>query len=538
MAKKILQFEDVDFDTLCMYGGADAVATLQITKKLWPSITAKPLYLAFSGSGPAQETRLPSIYEELLAVKAPAHEFIVDMEVEGIPYDIPGNKRMAGDMEKEIAALEQEVNSHLGISPGDMNYDSSDDLMDLLYGERFKMAAPIQTGSGDDSTSYDALEELLGMYPEHKPWLKPLARRRRLASMYRSFIGPYVDKFVKRDGRVHPSYNLFGTSSHRISSSDPNLLNLPAFRSSKPYDIRSLYLAPEGAYAFLTMDFSSCEVKILAAMCGDEGLVQACREGKDFHTYTACLIYHMDYDEVIAVLESTDEARAINPELAARYSYCKEKRQGAKSVTFGLLYGSSAKAIAGQLHTTEEEVQKIMAAYFEVFPNIQLFIENAHRMAIHNHMLVTPFGQRKQSMGTSRVFKRTAVYNASLRNAQNFLIQSTASTLGLLVFAKINEEMKKLGGAIMCTVYDSFEAYVPLDKVAEALRIGYYYMNEWPQEQWPWLTFPIGADAEIGFDWGKTLQTAHEGSSQEECMALLRKCNAKELDRRMAYQAA
>lgn len=537
MAKKPLSFEDVNFDTLCRYGAADAIATLRILKKLWPDACAKPKYLHFQGEE-RREIYLPSIYEEISNVKMPAHEFIVDMEVEGIPYNVAANRKMAEDMETEIVSLEVEINTALGAQPGEINFDSSDDLTDLLYGERFKMAAPVQTSSGDDSTSYDALEELLRNYPEHKAWLKPLARRRRIASMFRSFIGPYVEKFVKRDGRIHPSYNLFGTSSHRISSSDPNLLNLPAWRSSKPYDIRSLYTAPEGAYAFLTMDFSSCEVKILAAMCGDEGLVQACREGKDFHTYTACIIYNLDYDEVKAALDSTDEERQNDPELASRYAYYKDRRQASKSVTFGLLYGSSAAAIAVQLHSTEEEVQKIMAAYFDVFPKIRSFINNAHRMAVHNHMLVTPFGQRKQAIGTSRAFKRTAVYNASLRNAQNFLIQSTASTLGLIVFTKINEELKKLGGAIMCTVYDSWEGYVPLDRVAEALQIGYYYMNQWPQETYDWLTFPIGADAEIGFDWGRSLQAAHEGVSQEECVALLKRCNETEYNRRVALQAA
>ena len=200
----------------------------------------------------------------------------------------------------------------------------------------------------------------------------------------------------------------------------------------------------------------------------------------------------------------------------------------------GLLYGSSAAAIAEQLKTSQEAVHKIMAAYFDIFPKIKEFIDNAHRMAVHNNMLVTPFGQRKQAAGTLRPFKRTAVYNASLRDAQNCVIQSTASTLGLLVFAKINEELRKMGGAIMCTVYDSWEGYVPIDRLADAIKLGYYYMNDWPQEQWPWLTFPIGADAEIGFDWGRSLKGVHDGISQEDCEKLLQACNDAEYRRRMA----
>jgi len=528
MAKaKNIAFENVDFHDLCNYAGTDGIVTLEIMKRIWPDVTRKPIYRYFFQNGEVKDIVLPSIVEEMDTVKMPAHEFLTDMEVEGMPYDKERAEIMGTAMRREIESLERRI--HDFIDPG-YNLDSDKDLTALLYTPQgFNLKSPFKTKKGGEATSYEALEVLIGNYPEHEAWLKPLARRRKVAGIYRGFIETYREKYVRRDGKVHASYNLFGTSSHRISSNDPNMLNLPAWRSSKPYDLRSLYtvprkMSPDGLnvineiFAFITMDFSSCEVKILAALCEDEGLIQACREGKDFHTYTFSTISGIPYDDIRKVLKASEAALKADPTLAKLHEEYSDQRQAYKATTFGLIYGSSNEAIATGIGRPIDEVNKIIEAYFTTFPKIKTFIENAHRMAIHNHYLVTPFGQRKQAAGTLPCFRKTAVYNASLRNAQNFLVQSTASTLGLLVFTEINKKLREMGGAVICTVYDSWEGYVPISRLAEAVEMGFYYMNDWPQQQWSWLTFPIGADAEVGINWGKSLQEVKRGVTQEQCL--------------------
>lgn len=189
------------------------------------------------------------------------------------------------------------------------------------------------------------------------------------------------------------------------------------------------------------------------------------------------------------------------------------------------MYGSSVRGIALGLEVSEEEAQMIIDAYFKVYPRIKDFVEKCHQEAKDNHWVFTPFGQRKMEFGTMDCFRRTAVYNAAMRNSQNVKIQSPASTLGLVAFSKMSEEIKKIGGKAICTVYDSIELQVPIDRVAEAIEIGYYCMDDWPQQYFDWLDFPIGADSEVGFSWGD-VKEVHRGSTQEDVNRILLNINS------------
>lgn len=322
-------FEDLDYKGMLTYAGVDGIVTLDILKEMWPLLAESPLYTEFTGNGDMRQVRAPSIVKELTTVKSRALEFIVNMEVDGIPYDIAGNRAMATQMEEELNLLEDRIYAGIG---GQINLASAKEVGDLLYG-KMGFECPLRTKSGEDSVSGDALKALAEKHDYS--WLKDMNRRKNIQSMYNGFIRTYVEDFVKSDGCVHPEYNLHGTSSHRISSDNPNLLNLPRYGSSKPYDIRSLYLAPPG-YVFLTLDFSSCEVKVLAAMCKDPTMMKAIVEGYDFHTYTASIINKLSYEEMIHVLESKDEERRGNPALKKQYDRYKELRQAAKAVTLDL----------------------------------------------------------------------------------------------------------------------------------------------------------------------------------------------------------
>lgn len=445
MAKNLggLTFEDYPYNELIDYAGIDALVTLDILKKVWPTITRKDKYIAFTDTRASYITYPPTIAWELKNIKAEALRFIVDMEVVGMPYDIALNQRLKHDMAIEVDEL---TDSILTALPSKINLDSAKELGTLLYGT-LGFTPPMQTKSGDDATSGDALGEL---YNQHGlQWLADLQKRKNMVSVYRSFIETYVEKFVKRDGRIHPEYNLQGTSSHRISSDNPNLLNLP--RSCYQYDIRAAYTAPQGM-VFLTMDFSSCEVKILAALSGDETMIRAIRQGLDFHTFTASIISGVPYDEIREVLDSSKAAMEADPVLKKKYKQYKEMRQNAKATTFGILYGSSIGGLAMKLGITEKEAEQLVEKYFGVYPRIKDFVESSHAMAKANHYVYTPFGQRKQQFATLPPYRGAAVANAALRNSQNVRIQSTASTLGLMSFTEVNRRLKAIGGAVMCTV--------------------------------------------------------------------------------------
>lgn len=148
---------------------------------------------------------------------------------------------------------------------------------------------------------------------------------------------------------------------------------------------------------------------------------------------------------------------------------------------------------------------------------VKVFISDQHAMAARNQMVYSPFGQRKQEHGARQVFKGSAVYNAALRNSQNVGIQGPASTFGLICFAMLNRELRKrnIGRAVL-TVYDSIEFEVLRGHEAEAIELAYYYLDDWPVEEFDWLNFKVGCDGELGNTFG-TLEEVHRGITQAEC---------------------
>lgn len=497
-------YEDYPFEDLCIYGGIDNIVTSEILAAMWKVITDRPSFNHYSG-GKLSKVKAPSIFEEHLEVKSKAIRFVCDLERAGMAYNIDGNRAMDLTMRQEIEETKISIFRALG---REFNLESDVDLGDFLYGEDgCNFDVLLRTKHNAPATSGDALKALYDQY-KHE-WLLDIKKYVDISSMHNSFIKTYVGDWIKSDGRVHPQYNLHGTSSHRISSSSPNLLNLP--RGYYGYNIRQLYTTV-GRMVFLTFDFSSCEVKILAALSGDPMMIQACRDKLDFHSFTASMMYNLDYDELVAVLE--DEHHPL-------YKEYKNLRQGAKAVTFGLLYGSSVNGIAFTLHKSVEEAQEIIDTYFDKFPRVKTFIADCHAMAKDNGFVYTPFGQRKQEFGATDCFMGSTAYNGSLRNAQNVMIQSPASTLGLIVFSELNERVKALGGRAVCTVYDSIELEIPIDRLAEAVEIGFLTMDDWPVERFDWLDFAIGADCEIGWNWGDIVKVKR-GATQESLMNMLR----------------
>lgn len=498
-------YEDFPFDSLMTYAGVDTYVTYSVLKKLFPVLVATPDYKTPNGDGSWDIVKAPSIIRESLDVKRDALQFMVDLIVNGIQYDISGNQTYDLRMRAHLEQLEDSIFTKSGMK---WNLDSDLENEEILF-DKFGLITSVKTKGGSPSTSGDALKEILEANPQHD-WLKDLLVRNDVASIHRSFIHEYVPKYVKRDGRVHPNYNLHGTSSHRISGDRPNLLNIPSPKHG--YNIRSLYGVSPGN-AFLTFDFSSCEVKILAALCKDEKMLEAILNGLDFHSFTASQMYKIPYTEMNAVIKAEDKN---DP----RFKGYKNYRKNAKAVTFGILYGSSVGGVAMSIGCTPDEAQKIIDSYFLTYPRIKEFVAKCHKEAEWNKWIYTAFNQRKMEYGLMDMFKGTAVYNAALRNAQNNKIQGPASTLGLVAFSKFNKEIKKLGGKSICTVYDSCELEVPIERLAEAIEIGYQCLDDYPVEAFDWLDFKIGCDAEVGYNWGE-LASVHRGVTQEQVLKLL-----------------
>lgn len=498
-------YEDFPAEDLFLYAGVDCLATSTLLSRVFPRVVERKPYV-YSERGQATKKVAPAIIDFMEGLEMPAHEFIIDMEINGIKYDVDLNKKQAAQIEEELPDLEEKVFSLFGRK---FNPDSGKEMSNILYGE-LGFTPPSFTKSNEPSTDGDALIKLA---TEHDlEWLKVLARRNNLASVHRTFFKNYVEDFVKRDGRVHPSYNLFGTSSFRITGDTPNLTQLPNEVTEKRlgYSIRNCFTVDPGDF-FLCADYSSAEVKVLGALCKDPKLLRAIQEGKDFHSYSASSMYGIPYDEFVHVLEY----KGVEPELLGRRGQYKAMRQGAKALTFGILYGSSVRGIAYNLGITEQEASRLIGLYFKEFPLIEVYVKDSHNMAKWNHYVMNAFGQAKRQFGAMNLFSRTAVHNAALRNSQNVRVQSTASSMGLRAFSWVNEDIKPLQGKSLCTVYDSLEVSGPIGRGAEIVERVFYNMDDRPVKEFDWLDLPIGTDVEIGFTWGH-MEKVKRGITQVE----------------------
>lgn len=511
---KYLTYEDFDYEKLLQYAGIDCIATSTVLAKVFPKITEEPVFKISDENGNRVETKAPAIIKSVTEVEMVAHEYILDLEINGMKYDVDKNVEYANRMVEEIKTLEDKIFR----VTGEFNWNSGVEMQKLLYG-KMGFEPPSLTKSGDPSTDGDALLTLAGLDPmsfkydapdSSKQWLADMAKMKDINAAYNTFVKTYVKDFVKRDGRIHPSYNLHGTSSFRITGSDPNLTQLP--RAKHGYNLRECYTVEHG-YVFLAADWSSAEVKILGALSRDKALLSAIEKGYDFHSFSASQMIGVPYEEFMAVL------RGESSPLQKHY---KQTRQSAKALTFGILYGSSVNGIAMNLNVSKEEAERLINLYFKAYPGVLKYVEDSHKMAEWNHFVTTPFGQRKQQYGTYPAFKYTAAYNAALRNSQNVRVQSTTSTAGLITFAAANEGVKKLNGKSICTVYDSAEFEVPIANAAQAVEQVFYFFDDWPVETFDWLDLPIGSEVEIGFNWGQT-SVVHRGTSQAEILEILEK---------------
>lgn len=441
----VVSYEDFDFDKLNVYAGIDCIATLELLKKQMPQVHDEEPIIDLDSKGRKVKTTAPAIIESFLGLTIPAQEFLLDLEINGMKYSIPRNQWLNDKMSIHIAELDEKIFSAIG-KKIDMN--SGARVSEFLYGEKgFK--PPTFTKGGDPSSDGATLMTLAGLDPvggkyvtkdPSMQWLADMAVRRDVSSVQNTFVKTYVRDFVKRDGRVHGSFNLFGTSSFRITGSDPNFTQLP--RVKHGYNVRVTYTVETG-YVFVTFDFSSAEMKVLANLSGDPAMLKAIADGLDFHSFTASAMAKIPYKDFMAVLSDPTHKD---------FKDYKLKRQWAKIVGFSIIFGSSAAGIALQLFISTEAAQELMNMYFTAFPRIKTFIDNAHNFALLNQMSLTALGQRRRQFGTYPCFRPTAAYNGSKRGSQNFLVQSATSSLAMSTFAELNDRIKPLGARSTCTV--------------------------------------------------------------------------------------
>lgn len=310
-------YEDFSRDELYKYAGLDTYVNYKLLQAIHPE-TSKPEPMIEVVDGCQKVTQVKSSFNLVHDTYMPIQELILDLEFNGFKYDVEGNRRMIARGDEDCAQMRDSIFSEVGF---EFDPDSEKSLAETLYG---RLGLPILSRSkgGAPSTDGDAFRALFKASQGAMTWLNTLARYKEVNGAMNTFVRNYVKDFVKPDGRIHPNFNIVGTSSARLTGENPNLTQLPNPRNG--YNLRENYIVDEGN-VFIAADFSSAEVKLLGALSRDPMLLRCIELDYDFHSFSASLMMGVPYEEFVAIRKDED-----HPEHALYNEY----RRRSKALTF------------------------------------------------------------------------------------------------------------------------------------------------------------------------------------------------------------
>jgi DNA polymerase-1 len=339
-----LDFNQVPLEQAAPYAAEDADITLRLHQAMWPIL--------------AQSPALENIYRE---IELPLVTVLSDMEQTGVAIDTAMLARQSRELAHRIVALEQEAHREAG-QP--FNLGSPKQIQEILY-DKLRLPVLAKTPKGAPSTAEAVLQDLALDYPLPRLILE----YRSLSKLKSTYTDRLPEQIDPRSGRVHTSYHQAVATTGRLSSSDPNLQNIPV-RTEEGRRIRQAFIARPGC-ALLAADYSQIELRIMAHLSGDEGLLRAFAAGADIHRATAAEVFG-----------------------AAPEAVTSEQRRSAKAINFGLIYGMSAFGLARQLGIARGAAQEYIDLYFSRYPGVLAYMESTRRQAREQGYVETVFGRR------------------------------------------------------------------------------------------------------------------------------------------------
>jgi len=340
---KQITFNQVALEEALPYAAEDADVTLQLHHRLWGEL--------------ADTGRLREVYEE---IEQPLVPVLTEMEETGVLLDCELLRTQSRELAEKMRAAEEKAHE---IAGGPFNLGSPKQLQEILF-ERQQLPVVRKTPKGQPSTAEDVLQELAADYE-----LPEVILEYRGLSKLKSTYTDKLPELVGSDGRIHTSYHQAVAATGRLSSSDPNLQNIP-IRTPEGRRIRQAFVAPEG-YRILAADYSQIELRIMAHLSGDEGLLTAFADDEDIHRATAAEVFDTALDEVTG-----------------------EQRRSAKAINFGLIYGMSAFGLARQLGIPRADAQAYVDRYFERYPGVRAYMDSTREQAHEKGYVETVMGRR------------------------------------------------------------------------------------------------------------------------------------------------
>jgi DNA polymerase-1 len=442
---KQISFSQVDLDTACRYAAEDADITLRLHHALWPRLESAP--------------SLRKVYED---IEIPLVPVLAEMEQRGVLIDVNQLRLQSQQLGKRMVELQQQAYQVAG---HEFSLDSPKQLQAVLFDE-LKLPVKVKTPTGQPSTNEEALDAIADAHELPRIILD----YRGLAKLRSTYTDKLAGNVNPHTGRVHTSYHQGAVATGRVSSSDPNLQNIPV-RTEEGRRIRQAFVAPEG-WSILAADYSQIELRIMAHLSGDEGLLRAFQEGGDVHRATAAEVFGVAPAEV-----STNQRRA------------------AKAINFGLMYGMSAFGLARQLGVDRGEASDYMARYFTRYPGVHAFMEATREQAHRDGYVETIFGRRLYLENLTA--RNQALRAGAERAAVNAPMQGSAADIIKRAMISVAGWLKTRDDAhMLMQVHDELVFEVRKDAVEDVRREVVARMSGAAE-----LRVPLLVEAGVGANW-------------------------------------
>ena len=416
------------------------------------------------------EPRLKELgVEELFwNIEMPLVRVLADMELNGVCLDTEALQDTSKIFTERMREYEQEIYKEAG---EEFNISSPKQVGDILFGKLQIMDKPKKTKTGQYVTS----EEVLQSLENKSPIVRNILNYRGIKKLLSTYIDALPKLINQRTGHIHTSFNQALTATGRLSSSDPNLQNIPV-RTDDGKEIRKCFIPEEGCL-FFSADYSQIELRIMAHLSEDENMMEAFREGHDIHRATAAKIWHEDIDKV------TDA-----------------QRKKAKQANFGIIYGITTYGLAQRMDISNAEAKDLIQDYFRTFPKVQAYMEHAKEVVRAKGYAETLFHRRRYLADINS--RNATVRGFAERNAINAPIQGTEADIIKVAMVRIWERFKKEGirSKMILQVHDELNFSVYPEECEQVERI----VIEEMQNAYP-LNVPLIADA----GWGKNWLEAH-----------------------------
>ena len=447
---KQIPFSEVSIDVASDYASEDADISLKLYEHIEPMVQ--------------KEAKLAKLYSE---IEGPLIYTLGDIERNGVLIDSEKLNQQSKELEAKILKLERKVQKNAG---EDFNLGSPKQLQEILY-EKLGLPVIKKTPKGQPSTSEAVLQELSMDFPI----VHDILSYRAISKLKSTYTDKLPKMINSNTGRVHTSYHQAVTATGRLSSSDPNLQNIP-IRSEEGRRIREAFIAPEG-YKILAADYSQIELRIMAHLSKDQGLMDAFAKGQDIHQATAAEIFSINIDDVTP-----------------------NQRRSAKAINFGLIYGMSAFGLSKQLQITRAEAQNYIEQYFERYPGVKNYMDETKLSAKKNGFVETVLGRRLYLADIESSNYQRRQY--AERSAINAPMQGTAADLIKMAMTDLHSKIRNesLDAKIIMQVHDELVIEVNENQLDELSDLTVNIMAD---------IFKLDVDLKVDADTGNNWDEAH-----------------------------